>query len=217
MDQGWSAQRWANQLTKLLDVVQSDDRYPVRVADVAREYSHQVFPDDPIEIVKGAELPGFEGGLFPAPKSKGKGWAILYNNAVESPGRINFTLGHEFGHYLAHRRKFPEGIQCDPRALMSWDSEYAQVEAEANAFAAGLLMPLHDFRRQIASEAQPSLDDIGSCASRYDVSLLAATLRWLEYTTRRAVLVVSRDGFVKWARSSKAALRTGAFFRTRAE
>ena len=76
-------------------------------------------------------------------------------------------------------------------------------------------MPLHDFRRQIGADNQPSLNDIGECASRYDVSLIAATLRWLEYTTRRAVLVVSRDGFIKWARSSKRALRTGAFFRTR--
>jgi hypothetical protein len=37
----------------------------------------------------------------------------------------------------------------------------------------------------------------------------------MEYTTRRAVLVVSRDGlFMLWSRSSKPALRTGAFFRT---
>ncbi len=215
MRQDWSVYRWANQLTKLLDVVRADDRYPVRVAEVAIEYSRQVFPDNPIELVKGADLPGFEGGLFPAPKGKGRGWAILYNNSVQSTGRVNFTLGHELGHYLAHRTKFPQGIQCDPKALMSWNSEYAKVESEANAFAAGLLMPLHDFRQQIAADVQPSLDDIGCCASRYDVSLLAATLRWLEYTNRRAVLVVSRDGFVKWARSSEAALQTGAFLSTR--
>ena len=45
-------------------------------------------------------------------------------------------------------------------------------------------------------------------------SLIAATLRWLEFTERRAVLVVSRDGFILWARSSPAAFKTGAFFRT---
>src|SRR5439155_9317405 len=39
-------------------------------------------------------------------------------------------------------------------------------------------------------------------------------LRWLTYTERRAVLVVSRDGFVLWSRSSDTALKTGAFFRT---
>ena len=46
------------------------------------------------------------------------------------------------------------------------------------------------------------------------MSLIAAVLRWLDYTDRRAVLVVSRDGFILWAGSSKAALKTGAFFRT---
>ena len=55
---------------------------------------------------------------------------------------------------------------------------------------------------------------ISHCADRYRVSLIAAVLRWLQYTSRRAVLVVSRDGYVLWSRASKPALRTGAFFRT---
>lgn len=75
-------------------------------------------------------------------------------------------------------------------------------------------MPLDDFRRQIDASAKPTLDDIGACAKRYDVSLIAATLRWLQYTQRRAILVNSVDGFIRWAWSSKAALRTGAYFKT---
>jgi hypothetical protein len=39
-------------------------------------------------------------------------------------------------------------------------------------------------------------------------------LRWLGYTDKRAVLVVSRDGFILWARSSTPALKTGAYFKT---
>jgi hypothetical protein len=46
------------------------------------------------------------------------------------------------------------------------------------------------------------------------VSLIAAILRWLEYTECRAVLVVSIDGFIKWARSSDKAWKTGAYFKT---
>jgi hypothetical protein len=38
------------------------------------------------------------------------------------------------------------------------------------------------------------LDMISHCADRYRVSLIAAVLRWLQYTARRAVLVISRDG-----------------------
>jgi hypothetical protein len=53
-------------------------------------------------------------------------------------------------------------------------------------------------------------------AERYDVSLIAAILRWLKYTDRRAVLVVSKEGFILWSRASNAARKSGAFFRTSA-
>jgi hypothetical protein len=53
-----------------------------------------------------------------------------------------------------------------------------------------------------------------ACRDRYQVSFIATVLRWLSYTAKRAVLVVSVDGYILWARSSKSALRTGAFFRT---
>jgi len=75
-------------------------------------------------------------------------------------------------------------------------------------------MPFDDFRKQIGAQAKPSLDDLGKCADRYEVSLVAAILRWLEYTERRSLLVMSREGFILWARSSASALKTGAFFKT---
>jgi hypothetical protein len=77
-------------------------------------------------------------------------------------------------------------------------------------------MPLDDFRRQIDAGAKVDLDMISHCADRYRVSLIASILRWLGYTERRAVLVVSRDGYILWSRASEAALKTGAFFRTSA-
>jgi hypothetical protein len=208
-------QRWANDLTLLLNSVHgaAAERFPVQVPDLAKEISRHRFPDDPVSLVAGNTLPGFDGALWKAPPGK-KGWGIIYNSAIASPGRINFTIAHEFGHYLLHRLDFPEGIQCAPQDMMRWDSEYRQMEAQANDFAATLLMPLDDFRRQIDGRAKPTLDDIGGCAERYGVSLVAATLRWLQYTERRAVLVVSRDGYILWARSSPAALRTGAYFKT---
>jgi hypothetical protein len=95
-------------------------------------------------------------------------------------------------------------------------SAYAQLEHQANVFAANFLMPLDDFRRQIAPSAKIDLDMICHCADRYRVSLIAATLRWLSYTDKRAVLVVSRDGFILWARSSEPAFKSGAFFKTSA-
>lgn len=215
MTEGFSPQRWANTLTMLLNSVHgaTDERFPVSVPELAKEYSRHRFPDDPVSLVAGDNLPGFDGALYKAPPGK-KGWGIIYNSAIASPGRINFTIAHEFGHYLLHRLRFPDGLECGQQDIMRWDSEYRQIEAQANEFAASLLMPLDDFRRQIDPRAKPGLDDLGGCAERYGVSLVAATLRWLQYTTRPSVMVVSRDDFILWARSSSPALRTGAYFKT---
>jgi hypothetical protein len=208
-----SPERWAIDISLVLNAVLGKDRFPVDVALVAREYSAQRYPDDPVSLVVGRSLPGFDGALYRAPVGK-KGWGIFYNSAIASEGRVNFTLGHEFGHYLIHRLAYPEGIRCGEQDVVRWDSEYGQIEHQANVFSAGLLMPLDDFRRQIPERDKIDLDMISHCADRYRVSLIAAVLRWLQYTVRRAVLVVSRDGYILWSRASTAALKTGAFFRT---
>lgn len=209
-----SPYRWANNLTKVLNAVYGagEERFPINIQQLAKDYSRQLYPDDPITEVAGDALPGFDGALYRAPDGK-KGWYIIYNSAVSSKGRINFTLAHELGHYLIHRSQFPEGLECGPQDMLRWDSEYRQIEQQANDFATTLLMPLDDYRRQIDAKAKPTLEDIGACAARYNVSLMAATLRWLQYTERRSVLVVSRDGFILWARSSTRAFKTGLYFK----
>jgi hypothetical protein len=206
-------ERTANEITVVLRTIGVAD-YPMDVRSVATEISKAKYPDKPITVIKGNVLPGFEGALSPAPAGK-RGWGIFYNSGIASRGRINFTLGHEFGHYMLHRKVYPDGFQCSTEDMATWESEYAKRENEANIFAATLLMPLDDFRGQIDSRKRPDFDELGACADRYDVSLIAATLRWLQFTSRRSILVVSRDDFVLWARSSKYALRSGLFFKTR--
>lgn len=203
----------ANELTVVLRAA-GVASFPVDVRMIALEISQDKYPDDPIAKVRGENIPGFEGGLVAAPPGK-KGWGIIYNNAVTSQGRINFTLGHEFGHYLLHRKYYPGGFSCSTEDMARWESEYAQRESEANTFASTLLMPLDDFRAQIDPRASPDFDELGYCANRYAVSLIAATLKWLQYTSRRAMLVVSREGYILWARSSKPAWKSGLYFKTR--
>lgn len=215
MTEPLSPKRWAIEISQVLNKVLGAEHFPINVEQVAREYSHQRFPEDPITLVAGEVLPRFDGALVRSPSGK-NGWGIIYNKAIRSRGRINFTLAHEFGHYLLHRQLYPSGLQCGEQDVVRWDSEYGQIEYQANVFASYLLMPLDDFRRQIDPRTEADLEMIGACAKRYNVSLMAATLKWLEYTERRAVIVVSREGFILWARSSTAALKTGAFFRTAA-
>ena len=202
--------KWAFRISHILNAALGDDHFPIKVTDVAKELSLQLFPDEPVVFVKGESLPGFEGGLLHG----SKGWGIIYNSDIRSDGRINFTLAHEFGHYLLHRLDYPGGIQCSTQDLLRWESAYRQIEYQANQFAANLLMPLDDYRRQIPPSSKVTIDMIDGVASRYGVSFMAALLRWIEYTEQRAVMVVSRDDFILWARSSKRAHRTGAYFKT---
>ena len=208
-----SPELWASNFNKILNTFYGTDRFPVKAKQLALGFSQEIFPDDPMTDIKGDSLPGFQGALFPAQDGK-KGWGIIYNDAVTSLGRINFTIAHEFGHYLLHRLKYPDGLKCTKEDMRTWNSEYKQVENQANSFAANLLMPLDDFKKQIGARTKPDLEMIGMCASRYQTSLTASILRWLQYTERRSILVVSRDEFILWARSSGPAFKTGAFFKT---
>jgi Zn-dependent peptidase ImmA (M78 family) len=201
----------ANRINAMLRQVLGDDRFPLDVEELALEYSKQCFPNSPITKIKGDDLPGFEGMLTANPiKTK---WMIVYNSGVTSTGRIRFTLAHELGHYLLHRERQDE-FNCSQQDMEEWDAEGREIETEADLFASYLLMPLDDFRQQIGHERM-SFDLLSHCADRYGVSMTAAALKWIEIADKRAVLVASRDDHLLWARSNRAALRSGAYFPTR--
>lgn len=203
----------ANRLSKLLNISRGTERFPVDVEELASGYAQQFGHNDPIAAVIGADLPGFEGALYPTRKHGKLEWALLYNSAIAVPGRIRFTMAHELGHYILHRQN-GDSFECSEADLLQWESMEKRQEAEADVFASYLLMPIDDFRRSIGS-GSVDLGILDECARRYGVSLTAAILKWLEFTEHRAVLVMSTEGFILWARSSQSALRSGAYFRTR--
>lgn len=106
-----------------------------------------------------------------------------------------------------------EGFRCGEEQVSR--REGVGIEKEADTFAAYLLMPFHDFRDRISPNHKPTLDELAACASRYGVSLTAVILRWLEYTKRRSLFVVSREGFALWSKASDAAFKSERFLRTR--
>jgi uncharacterized protein DUF955 len=206
---GWGLQRWANHFNQMLNLANPPNRYRFDVGQLAMETSNAMFPGDPITKVSEEDLDGFAGALVPA-ESRTK-WGIVYGSG-QSPGRRRFTTAHELGHYLLHRKKYPNGIHSSEADVDGRTK--LEVEREANEFASWLLMPLDDFRKQISPKDKPDFDAIGNCADRYEVSLVAAVLRWLRYTERRAVFVTSVDGYIKWAWSSDIAFKSGIFIRT---
>lgn len=204
---------YAGRLTQMLNLaLPEEERFPVDVEKLLYEVSRSRYPDDPVLTVAGDDIPGFEGGLFPVGKPR-RGWAIAYNTAIRSPGRRRFTLAHEAGHYFLHRPLLPpEGIRCSKSAVVL--GEGTNIEKEADRFAACLLMPLDDFRKQLSPKEKPAIERLNECADRYGVSLIALVLRWLEYTERRSMVVVSRDGYARWARSSEAAFKSWRYIKT---
>jgi hypothetical protein len=210
----------AARITQMLDLVLGADRFdraPVDVIGLALEYSRKIAPDSPIHEVVERNIPGCVGALVYG-EALPRQWAIMYH-VGQSDGRRSFTVGHEFAHYVLHRQlieedgRFDGGIYCDENAVVRRSG--SGIEQEADEFAAALLMPLNDFRRQLPAKARADFEVLGRLAKRYGVSLTAAILCWLEYTETRAIMLVSNEGFAHWAKPSVGALKSGRYIRTR--
>ena len=213
MAEALTASKAAYKFTHVLNLFakhHETDRFPVDVVALAKDAANQFNWNDPITQVEAADIRGFEGALFPDDDKRK--WLLLYNHKLKSPGRIRFTQAHELGHYVLHRQE-QDSFSCSPKDLINLDIDEKTIEAQADSFASMLLMPLDDFRVQM--DGTVDFESLGACADRYGVSLTAATLRWLKDTDKQAVLIVHRDGYVDWAFSSKAAVKNGAFFRSR--
>ncbi|MCW0371298.1 ImmA/IrrE family metallo-endopeptidase [Xanthomonas sacchari] len=204
----------AYRLTHLLNTVSAahgDPRFPVDVVALAKGAAEIFRWRDAITNVEAADIKSFEGALFPNDtRSK---WMLLYNQTLKSAGRIRFTQAHELGHYLLHRQDRIDGFQCATQDMVSLTEQEASMEAQANAFAATLLMPLDDFRQSTQEGAD--FEVLAQCADKYGVSLTAAALRWIDHTDQCAVLISHTDGFINWSISSRSARAGGAFFRAR--
>jgi len=213
--------REANRLTVMLRTVLGEDRFPIDVEALAREVSRQ--NDDPIATIEAVDIDGFEGMLRAHPRRPH--WQILYNDQSQYPGRKRFTLAHEFGHYQLHRQPltaahYRDGeldkrfnFECLPLQSNNWKDTEGKREEEADTFASYLLMPIDDYRKQVGDleMSRPLLDHV---IDRYDVSLMAAARKWIEFTDKRAAMVVASDGFALWGRASAAAYKSGIFVRS---
>ncbi len=142
--------------------------------------------------VRRGGLPGADARLV----GTGDVGIIRLSTKIDHEGAQRFSVAHELGHrQLAHRSTALPS--CEPAPL----HVERGAEAEANAFAAELLMPAQLLRRRC--EISPvSLDDARAIAESYRVSLVAAALRFVELTSERCAVVFSRAGRVVWAARS---------------
>ncbi|MDZ4077624.1 ImmA/IrrE family metallo-endopeptidase [Hydrocarboniphaga sp.] len=209
----WTPPKAANRLVRIaaaFSAAHNRPRFPIDVKALALDAGSIFQWSDPISEVKAASIPSFEGALFP--DEGRRKWMLLYNDAIRSTGRVRFTQAHELGHYILHR-EHRQSFECSSDDMLDWSEEEKNLEGQADLFASYLLMPFDDFRDN--TNCVCDLNVLGACANRYGVSLQAAILRWLSCTEEKAVILMSRDGFVNWAWSSKRAFECGAFFKTK--
>jgi hypothetical protein len=141
-------------------------------------------------------LEGFLGLLMKVGKKSG-----MLLKAGQGWGQRRFTIAHEIGHFAIPSHQGRPIEQCLEEDVVGFHPKNS-TEVEANQFAAELLMPRSLFDLDIRNKT-PSFQHIRQLAERYDVSITACGLRWIELTHECAALICVEDGRVKWKRLSR--------------
>ena len=159
----------------------------------AARAANEVFPVDCEFIAKGFGIKvvgeslgdDFEACLYISGDVK----AIIYNSDVTTTGRVNFTIGHELGHFFLHRKLGDQKCSLtDLENIGSIPPHSMDIEREANLFSATLLMPASDFCNQIR-QALPDFKLISSLSKRYSTSLLATLYRLKELSSKPVAIL----------------------------
>lgn len=144
------------------------------------------------QVVEG-ELEGAVARLIRV----GKRARIRLSDRVEHPGARRFSIAHELGHLvLAHHGS--AFTACSKQSLMG-GAESA--EAEANAFAAELLMPT-PLVRPLSAVTGLNLHRARAIAGSFRTSLLASAIRLVELSPEPCAAVFAQGNRVQWAARS---------------
>lgn len=112
--------------------------------------------------------------------------------------RKRFSIAHELGHWELHRSQSSLSIcmATDINEGVKQASSPA-IEQEANIFASALLMP-DRFFAPLCKKDEPSFEHIIDLAKKFNVSITAATMRYLQYCREPIAIVYSHDNHIKW-------------------
>ncbi len=119
---------------------------------------------------------------------------IRLNRAITEPFRQRFSIAHEIGHWEMHPH-ISQGYLCTAANLRDYGE--SPEEAEANWFAATLLMP--KFLLPAAGfREDPSFAVLSKLAREFGTSLTAAARRFVQLSKQPVVLVASSQRRVSW-------------------
>lgn len=173
---------------------------------------HELLPDLPhavplenlcgqldIASIEKVETSGFEAALV-MDELKAAGAILLATG--RQPERSRFSLAHELGHFLipSHRPQPGHPFECSYSDLHQRDTQsgdrHQRIEAEANRFAAHLLMPPHKVRAMIG-RSQPDLQAIVAMSREFRVSKEAMARTWLDQYREPAAVIIACKGKIE--------------------
>ena len=140
----------------------------------------------------------FEGALLRTENTRT--WTILLNRAVENERRRRFTFAHELGHFMCHRElqdKFEDSAD-------SINDFHTDIENQANEFASWLLMPANLLREEFFDSTW-STETLCEIGNRFETSLQASAIRYVDMAKKPVAFIVSRDGMILWAKKNASA------------
>ena len=142
----------------------------------------------------------FEGGLITQPERRD---GVILVNGKANRLRQRYTIGHELGHYLisAHQPGNSGQFTCSKSDMnirkADRDNRSQRMEAEANRFSAGMLMPMIMFKADMRSQGGPDLRQIVDLAAKYDVSKEATAIHYSTYHHDLCAILLSQSGILR--------------------
>lgn len=111
--------------------------------------------------------------------------------------RTRFSVAHELGHFfLEHHRAYLMQGGKTHGSVNEFSSENI-MEREADAFAAGLLMP-SELLNQVVNREELSLERIRDIASQFQTSFVSTAIRCVQHSDFPCEVVGIREGEVAW-------------------
>lgn len=161
----------------------------------------EVANDLEIKKIVKKPLQNVEGALFTPP---GKAYGEILLNTAKDERRTHFTLAHELGHYLHPLHH--GGFSCNNKDLYTGqsanNSSHEIREAEANTFAAELLMPAMHMDAFYCEDANINCQQLVELSDKLFVSGEALFRRIAENNRRPVAAYFIKDNKVRYFQTS---------------
>lgn len=170
---------------------------------IAKTSGFNSLPILPEEIAKrhgilvDAMPPSSEGGVSGMMIRVRENYGILYATHIDNRGFQNFSIGHELGHYFlpGHIDAVTVNGVHQTYSYRESDDVY---EREADAFAAGLLMPTYLFK-PAAHKVELGFDGIQTLSELCGTSLTTTAIQFVKTVSDPLAIVVSKGDRIAYS------------------